>query len=403
MEIDKLRSLGALDVSDNMLSGELPNSLGDCQSLEVLHLQGNFFKGLIPPSLQNLRGLRELDLSRNNISGQIPAFFMSLRYLQNLNLSFNQLWGEVPVEGVFKNASATSIVGNTELCGGISELQFPVCKSQVSKARGLSCTMKIAVSLVSGLTILIIVMVVFFLLCRKKRKSVEGSTLENSLLQVSYATLLKATDGFSSTNLIGEGGFGSVYRGILDLEKVVAVKVLNMLHRGASKSFMAECEALRSVRHRNLVKIITACSSVDFHGNDFKALVYEFMENGSLEDWLHIHPATRIEEGVDAPKSLSLVQRLNIAIDVASALDYLHNHCENPIVHCDLKPSNVLLDIELTGHVSDFGLAKCLIILNDNIAGTQSSSIGIRGSVGYAAPGNYPHIFIFFFKNYTSH
>ncbi|XP_024156545.1 probable LRR receptor-like serine/threonine-protein kinase At3g47570 [Rosa chinensis] len=384
LQIGKLRNLGELDVSENLLSGELPNSLGDCESLEVLQLQGNSFKGLIPSSMKNLRGLRDLDLSRNNLSGHIPQFFKGFGNLENLNLSFNHLWGEVPIEGVFKNASATSVVGNTALCGGIAELRLPVCKSEVSKATGLSRTIKIVMALVSGFTLLVIAIMLSFLLHCKKRKAIKLSTLGNSVLQVSYATLLKATDEFSSTNLIGEGGFGSVYKGILDLDRVVAVKVLNMLHRGASKSFIAECEALRNIRHRNLVKIITACSSVDFRGNDFKALVYEFMENGSLEEWLH--PSTGIETVIDAPKTLSLVQRLDIAIDVASALDYLHNHCETPIVHCDLKPSNVLLDKELTAHVSDFGLVRFLSKLTDNISGNQSSSIGIRGSVGYAAP-----------------
>ncbi|XP_024175811.1 probable LRR receptor-like serine/threonine-protein kinase At3g47570 isoform X2 [Rosa chinensis] len=382
MEIGKLKNLGILDISNNLLSGELPSSLGSCESLELLYLQGNFFLGPIPSSMKELKGIRELDLSRNNLSGDIPQFFEGFGNLKNLNLSFNQFWGAVPTGGIFKNASATSVIGNIRLCGGIANFHLPVCKT---KGGGLSSKVKLMISLVSGFTLLGLAVVLFSFLLRKKMKETELSTLVDSMLQVSYASLLNATNGFSSTNLIGIGSFGSVYKGILaDDAAVVAVKVFNMLHRGASKSFISECEALRNIRHRNLVKILTACSSIDFNGNDFKALVYEFMDNGSLEDWLH--PSTRTEELIEAPKSLNLVQRVDIAIDVASALDYLHNHCETPIVHCDLKPSNVLLDSDLTGHVSDFGLSRFLTEPTTNVPGNQSSSIGIRGSVGYAAP-----------------
>ncbi|XP_004308369.1 PREDICTED: probable LRR receptor-like serine/threonine-protein kinase At3g47570-like [Fragaria vesca subsp. vesca] len=385
-EIGKLKNLGALDVSNNMLSGELPSSLGSCESLEALYLDGNFFSGSIPSSMKDLRGIQYLDLSRNNLSGEIPQFFEWFGNLKNLNLSFNQFWGVVPTGGIFKNATASSVAGNTRLCGGVATLRLPVCKPNESKGGGgLSRRMKLLISLVSGFSLLGFVVVLSLFLLGKKRKEAKSSNLGNSFLQVSYATLLKATVGFSSTNLIGVGAFGSVYKGILAEDRVVvAVKVFNMLHRGASKSFISECEALRNIRHRNLVKIVTACSSTDFSGNDFKALVYEFMDNGSLEEWLH--PSTKAEEVIEAPKTLSLVQRLDISLDVASALDYLHNHCETPIVHCDLKPSNVLLDSDMTGHVSDFGLSRFLKDPTPSVSGNQSSSIGIKGTVGYAAP-----------------
>lgn len=148
---------------------------------------------------------------------------------------------------------------------------------------------------------------------------------------------------------------------------------------------MAECEALRNIRHRNLVKILTACSSVDFQGNDFKALVYEFMPNGSLESWLH--PVSRVDDVNNDLRILSLLQRLNIAIDVASAVDYLHHHFHNPIVHCDLKPSNVLLHNDLNAHVGDFGLARFIPEASIRSHLNQSSSVGLKGTVGYAAPG----------------
>ncbi|KAM0996235.1 hypothetical protein ACFX2C_006264 [Malus domestica] len=391
-EVGNFQSLSELYLSDNMLSGELPSRLGGCESLEVLHLQGNFFNGAIPLSMSSVRGIQDLDLSRNNFSGEIPHFLEGFRFLNNLNLSFNQFWGVVPTGGVYKNASAISVIGNTNLCSPVANLKLPKCKSIETKTQRLYRSLKLILPLVFGLTLLGIAMVFsYFFLCssRKKRKEISLSTLGNTTLQVSYAALLKATDGFSEANLIGAGSFGSVYKGVLDEDdksQLVAVKVFNLLRHGALRSFIVECEALRNIRHRNLVKIITMCSSVDFHGNDFKALVYEFMDNGSLEEWLH--PPIETEELRDhVPKKLSLLQRLEIAIGVACALDYLHNHCKTPVVHCDLKPSNVLLDNELIGHVSDFGLARFISQVTSNVSAIQSrtSSVGIRGTVGYAA------------------
>ena len=175
--------------------------------------------------------------------------------------------------------------------------------------------------------------------------------------------LLKATDGFSLANLIGVGSFGSVYKGILGEEgSIVAVKVLNLQRRGASRSFFSECETLKNIRHRNLVKIITSCSSVDFHGNDCMALVYEFMPNENLENWLH---DLEIDFGQVEIQNLNLLQRINITIDVAYALDYLHHCYLMPVVHCDLKPSNILFDNDMIAHIGDFGLVKFLLEQTD--------------------------------------
>jgi Leucine-rich repeat (LRR) protein len=393
MEIGKFNNLGYLDISENMLSGKIPTSLGSCVKLEFLAMRRNFFQGVIPSSLESLRGLRNLDLSNNNLSGEIPKF-LELFDLQLLNLSYNHFEGEVPMKGVFKNTSATSVIGNGELCGGIPKLQLPKCKHKESKKRKLTLTMKLIISILFGLLGVTLILSLLLLLRKKQKKNASGDSVK-FLLNVSYQSLLNATNGFSSTNLIGVGSFGSVYKGILDHGTIqtVAVKVLNLLRRGASKSFMVECEALRNIRHRNLVKVLTACSSIDYQGHDFKALVYEFLGNGNLDEWLH--PTPRTNEALEEPKKLSLLQRLNIAIDVASALDYLHYRCQTPIVHCDLKPSNVLLDDEMIGHVGDFGLARFLHDATKDCSTNQSSSIGVRGTVGYTPPGKYISHFLY--------
>ncbi|XP_058088743.1 probable LRR receptor-like serine/threonine-protein kinase At3g47570 [Magnolia sinica] len=201
--------------------------------------------------------------------------------------------------------------------------------------------------------------------------------MENQWLQVSYADLLQATDGFSSANLIGVGSFGSVYKGILEcFETVVAVKVLNLLQQGAFKSLAAEWEALRNIRHRNLVKILTVCSSINFNGNDFKALVFEYMPNGSLEKWLH----PNVDEQPQL-RNLNLTQRLNIAIDVASASSSSFENTNH-----DLKPGNVLLDDDMVAHVGDFGLARFLSEAAESCSQNQTSTFGIKGSIGYIPP-----------------
>ena len=350
--------------------------------MEYLYLQGNSFHGFISPSLASLKGLRELDLSQNNLFGSIPQGLQNISVLQYFNASFNMLEGEVPTNGVFHNASAVSLIGNGKLCGGVLELKLPPCPSKAKKRRrrhNLKLTMLIVCSF--AFLLLLSCILTVYKLRKRHRKPSTDSTID-LLPMVSYQSLHHATDGFSVQNLIGTGSFGFVYKGNLNSEeRVVAIKVLNNQKKGAQKSFIAECNALRNIRHRNLVKIFTCCSSVDYNGNEFKALVFQYMSHGSLEEWLHPD-----KETVEQPRTLNLEKRLEIMIDVASALNYLHYECEQPIIHCDLKPSNVLLDDDMVAHVSDFGLARILSAVNDNSL-KETSMSGIKGTIGYAPPG----------------
>ncbi|KAL7169695.1 hypothetical protein ACSBR2_034680 [Camellia fascicularis] len=381
VEVGNLKNLVELNLSHNKLSGGIPSSLGSCTSLERLYLDNNSFGGTFPQSLSSLKAIEELSLSHNNLSSEIPKFLESFPFLRNLNLFFNNLEGEVPVRGVFLNATAISVSGNNKLCGDIPALQFSACASKKPR--------KLIIPIVYGVLGIILASSILILcwLRKTRKQSCVPSSLIDSSLKISCGNLLKATDGFSLTNLIGTGSFGLVYKGILHLnEMAIGVKVLDQQNRGASKSFVAECKTLRNIRHRNLVKIISVCASVDFQGNDFKALIYEFMENGSLESWLHPVPQVGGGGAHEQLKSLSLFQRLGIAIDVAYDLDYLHNHCHIPVIHCDIKPSNILLNNDMTAHVGDFGLARLLQHCNNEISQSQTSSIGIKGTVGYIAP-----------------
>jgi LRR receptor-like serine/threonine-protein kinase FLS2 len=204
-----------------------------------------------------------------------------------------------------------------------------------------------------------------------QKKECENSSGGNSLpiatwRIISQQKLLQATEGFSANNLLGEGSFGSVYHRILLDRMIVAIQVFNMVVEGALKSFDTECEILCNIRHQNLVKIVSTYSNIDF-----KAFILEYMPNGNLGKWLN-----------SQDRCLSILQRPNIMIDVASVVEYLNNGYSTPIVHCDLKPNNILLDEDMVIHVADFGIAK---LLGDGDSMLRTMTLA---TIGYMAPGN---------------
>ncbi|KAJ8770826.1 hypothetical protein K2173_021741 [Erythroxylum novogranatense] len=341
-EVGNLKQLNTLDISANNLSGEIPTTIGQCLSMEKLYLNTNFFRGSIPSSLASLKGLQELDLSQNNLT--------------------------------------VSLIGNKKLCGGVPKLFLPKCPTKTTR-KPVAFKLSIIIPCLAVSAFLIFIILACLWRRKSRKKSHSRTTYVGKLLNVSYKDLHQATSGFSESNLIGLGSFSSVYMGFLDQQqRHVAIKVLNLQNLRASKSFLAECKTLGNIRHRNLVKILTYCSSLDYKGNEFMALVYQFMENGSLENWLHPNPDKR-----STMKNFDLLQRLNIAIDVSSVLHYLHDECESSIIHRDLKPSNVLLDRDMIAHVSDFGLAKIISTIND-FSQSLTSTTRIKGTIGYTAP-----------------
>ncbi|OMP01979.1 hypothetical protein COLO4_11440 [Corchorus olitorius] len=176
-----------------------------------------------------------------------------------------------------------------------------------------------------------------------------------------------ATNGFAPEKVIGEGGYGIVYHGVLEDKTQVAVKNLLNNRGQAEKEFQVEVEAIGRVRHKNLVRLLGYCAE-----GAHRMLVYEYVNNGNLEQWLHG------DVGPCSPLTWDI--RMNIILGTAKGLTYLHEGLEPKVVHRDIKSSNILLDKRWNPKVSDFGLAKLL--------GSESSYITTRvmGTFGYVAP-----------------
>ncbi|CAL2237833.1 unnamed protein product [Prunus armeniaca] len=361
-DIGNLKVVLEVDLSNNHLSSIIPSTIGGLQNLAYLSLANNNLEGPIPSAFDDLLSLEQLDLSRNNLSGVIPKSLEALSLLKYMDLSFNRLQGEIPTGGPFQHFSAQSFVSNKALCGAF-RLQVPPCKNDTLEPNWRKA--KYIIPLIISV-ILFVAFISIFVLRRKRNVEVarEATSLPQLLWRrVSHLELLRGTNGFNENNLLGKGGFGSVYKGTLSDGIDVAVKVFSLQLEGAFKSFDRECEMLSNIRHRNLIKIISCCSEVDF-----KALVLKYMPNGSLEKWLY------------SQNSWNILHRLNVMIDAASALEYLHHGYSVPIVHCDMKPSNILLDDDMVAHVADFGISK-LLGGRDSITKTMTLA-----TIGYMAP-----------------
>ncbi|KAL4273940.1 hypothetical protein GQ457_13G004090 [Hibiscus cannabinus] len=367
IDIGKWQVLTSMDFSNNQFTSDIPTGIADLKDLTHFSVSHNRITGFIPESFGELSSLEFLDLSRNNLSGEIPKSLEKLRYLSYFNVSFNKLQGEIPKGGSFGNYSVESFMGNEALCGA-PQFHLPICKSKPRKNSKARTKLMIYVALSIASTLLAAALIFIILRSRKRKDKLPTQEDLLSLVswrRISYHELHQATDGFNQSKLLGNGSYGSVFQGTLSDGMTFAVKVFKLELEGAFKSFDVECEVLRNTRHRNLIKIISSCSN----DLDFKALVLEFMPNGSLDKWLYSNN-----------NFLNILQRMNIMIDVAFALEYLHHGNSTPIVHCDLKPSNVLLDEDMVAHLGDFGIAK-LLCNDDSMIQTMTMA-----TIGYMAP-----------------
>ncbi|XP_010246125.1 PREDICTED: putative leucine-rich repeat receptor-like protein kinase At2g19210 isoform X2 [Nelumbo nucifera] len=329
-----------------------------------LNLSGSGLTGEIDSSLRNLTSLQSLDLSYNDLGGSVPDFLSELPSLKFLNLAGNKLSGSVPTALIekSKNGLLLSLEDNPKLC-----------PSSCKKKKNI--IVPVVASITSVLVILVVVVIFWSLKRSKQRDGLSGSknhqhsigSLESNNRRFTHSEVVRITKNFEKT--LGKGGSGTVYHGHLEDYTQVAVKMLSPSSTEGFKEFRTEVQLLLRVHHRNLASFIGYCDE-----GTSKALIYEYMANGNLRNYL---------SGKNA-NALSWEDRLRIAIDAAQGLEYLHNGCKPPIIHRDVKTSNILLNERLQAKLADFGLSKDI----PNEDGTHVSTTVI-GTLGYLDPEYY--------------
>ncbi|XP_066307148.1 receptor-like protein kinase HSL1 [Miscanthus floridulus] len=406
-------TLQVFTAENNQFSGAIPASLGDGMPLlQTLNLSGNQLSGAIPKSVASLRQLTFMDMSRNQLSGAIPAELGAMPVLSVLDLSSNELSGAIPPELVKPNLNALNLSSN-HLSGQVpigfatgaydnsfrdnpglcTEAPVPAgvrsCAAAGSQDRGSSRGVSHALRtglLVAGGALLAAAAFALLLvrdIKKRPRVAVRDEWKITPFVQdlgFGEASILRE---LTEENLIGRGGSGHVYRvtytnrlnGSAGTVAVKQIWIAGTLDEKLEREFESEAGILGNVRHNNIVKLLCCIS-----GTEAKLLVYDYMDNGSLDQWLHGHNASA-DGLLTARAPLDWLTRLRVAVGVAQGLCYLHHECSPPIIHRDVKTSNILLDSEFRAKVADFGLARMLVEV-----GAPKTMSAVAGSFGYMAP-----------------
>ncbi|GKC98632.1 leucine-rich repeat receptor-like serine/threonine-protein kinase BAM1 [Tanacetum coccineum] len=368
-EIGEMQELSKVDFSGNRFSGEIAPEISKCRLLTYVDLSRNEFSGEIPSEITGMHILNYLNLSRNHLVGSIPASVASMQSLTSVDFSYNNLSGLVPGTGQFSYFNYTSFLGNAGLCGPY----LGPCKDGVlnstrqEHSKGLSASVKLL--LVIGLLVCSIAFAVAAIFkARSIKKGSEARAWKLTTFQRLDFTCDDVLNSLKEDNIIGKGGAGIVYKGVMPNNEHVAVKRLAVMSRGSAHDhgFNAEIQTLGRIRHRHIVRLLGFCSN-----HETNLLVYEYMPNGSLGEMLHGKKGGHLHWDT----------RYKIALEAAKGLCYLHHDCSPLILHRDVKSNNILLDSNFEAHVADFGLAK---FMQDS--GTSECMSAIAGSYGYIAP-----------------
>ncbi|KAL1326750.1 hypothetical protein HN51_036870 [Arachis hypogaea] len=348
----KLKYLVTLELQNNKLSGPLPDYIANLTTLQYLNLAGNNFIGSVPASWAQLSTLKHLDLSSNRLTGTIPLQLFSIPVF---NFSNTQLYcGSKLEQPCDSKSDRPASKKKPKLAQAV---QFASCGAFALVCLGAICTYR-------------------YHQMHKQKSDVfvdvsgedESKISFGQLKRFSWRELQVATKSFSESNVIGQGGFGKVYKGILLDNTKIAVKRLTDYHNpGGEAAFEREVHLISVAVHRNLLRLIGFCTT-----STERILVYPFMENLSV--------AYRLRDLKADEKGLDWGARKRVAFGTAHGLEYLHEQCNPKIIHRDLKAANILLDDEFEAVLGDFGLAKLVDTRMTHVT-TQ-----VRGTMGHIAP-----------------
>lgn len=420
-ELGNLSKLRFLNLHNCNLYGGLPKEFGNLKNMEIMRLYMNQLTGTIPDTWSNLKNLTLLILYNNYLTKTFPSWLQELPNLYNVSISYNFFYGDMPKLTSFKlpflsvtcnffsgaapTPPSTMMLNSTGNCfvdsdsndkikctqspyydcnsflQAVPNGSCPICPSLqvLEDATTCVCTRDLTtggssshkVGKLVGSIVGVGVFVVFILIMWWKWSGLhKGSTEElwkgpEGVQHFLYGDLCRATNDFNSSHEIGVGGFGKVFSGVVD-GTTVAIKRAHSSSIQSSAGFRNEIMLLSRLHHRNLVHLVGFCEE-----NGIQILVYEYMPNGNLHTLLF-----KNQSGIE----LDWLRRLDIALGIAQGLEYLHSFADPPVIHRDVKPSNVLLDENLVAKLSDFGISK--------VAPEFETPFATRpaGTVGYIDP-----------------
>ncbi|KAJ1277258.1 hypothetical protein BS78_05G281300 [Paspalum vaginatum] len=350
------------------------NSSGPSR-ITAIYLSSNGLNGEIDPSFGQLTLLQHLDLSHNNLSGSIPDVLGQLTSLTFLDLSSNNLSGSIPTSLLqkFQSGSLTLRCRQSHLLYKKNKKKIIIIATAIPGA-ALVALLALTICYRRALRVALIKAIIWYKR-PTRRKDVTTSTAHLQFQTFTYDELHTITNGFE--NQIGKGGFGPVYAGKLENGTRVAVKIRSQGSSQGDKEYSAEVKNLGMLRHNSLVVLLGHCKDEEHLG-----LVYEFVRGGNLEDRLIKGGPT----GQEPPLTWS--QRLTIAVETARGLHYLHSALRTPLIHRDVKATNILLipgkntDDAIHAKISDFGIAKAI----SSEAKTHTLTERLIGTPGYIDP-----------------